>query len=196
MNMSKNLFLLFLLFISSLATAQEYKKEIKREFTEYLNFISNKEFEKSTEYIPEVFFECTPKEQIIKLMAERFNNPSVTIQFVNPKIGKINNSKEVEGKYYALFSYSNQMNVKDNSAEKDTKERKSIKVNYAKESFDKTFGSKNVKYNETTGFFEIRIYERVCAISENGQTNWKFLIIKEQKAVFEKLLPKEIYKKI
>ena len=64
-------------------------------------------------------------------------------------------------------------------------------------SFEKNFGSENVKYNKETDFFEILVEKQVYTISQDGKTDWKFLVIeKKQKVLLEKLLPKELVDKI
>ncbi|MCX2682077.1 hypothetical protein OOZ15_19160 [Galbibacter sp. EGI 63066] len=197
MNLKKNLLTILFLTIFSVGIAQDYKKEIESEFTEYLNSIVNMEFEKSMEFITPEFFEIIPKSQMINLMEQTFNNPSMEFELKNPKILKINDAQKIENKYYALLTYSNQMNMKINSEEEETEDEKKMRINMTKLSFEQTFGSDNVKYNEETGFFEIQSQKDVYGISENGQTDWKFLVIeKKQKVILEKILPKELIEKI
>jgi len=193
----KHLVLALLLSASSIATAQDYKKEIEKEFIEYLNFISTKQFEKSMEYLPADLFKIVPKEQMVELMERTFNDSSITFEFINPKVGDIKDAKKIEAKFYSFLSYSNQMNIKINKSSQETEEEQEVKMSIMKASFEKSFGAKNVSYNVLTGFFEIQVDKKGYAISENGQTDWKFLVVeKEQKPILEKLLPKELYKKL
>jgi len=197
MNIKKTLLTILFLTICTVGISQDYKKKIESEFTEYLNSIVNMEFEKSMEYITPEFFEIVPKSQMIKLMEQTFNNPAMEIEIKNPKILTVNDSQNIENKYYSLLTYSNQMNMKINGEESETADEKTTRINLTKLSLEQTFGSENVKYNDETGFFEIQSQKEVYAFSENGESDWKFLVIeKKQKMILDKLLPKELAEKI
>ncbi|MFD0964355.1 hypothetical protein [Pseudofulvibacter geojedonensis] len=197
MNIKRTLLTILFLIICTNGIAQKYKKNIKSEFTEYLNSLINMDFEKSFEYITPEFFEIVPKSQMLQLMEQTFNNPAVVIEIKNPKILTINDSKKIENKYYSLLTYSNQMNFRMKSEEEETEDEKTMRINLTKLSFEQNFGSENVKYNEKTEFFEIYSEKDVYGISVNGETNWKFLVLeKDSKIILTKLLPKELAEKI
>ena len=197
MNIKKTLLTILFLIICTIGIAQDYKKTIESDFTEYLNYIINMEFEKSLEYITPEFFEIVPKSQMIALMEQTFNNPSMEIEIKNTKILTINDAQKIENKFYSLLTYSNQMNMKINSEKEETANETKMIINLTKLSLEQTFGSENVKYNEETEFFEIQSQKDVYGISENGKVDWKFLVIeKEQKVILDKLLPKELSEKI
>lgn len=197
MKLKKKLATILFLTICTIGNAQDYKKELKKEFNQYLSTIVNMEFEKSMEYITPEFFEIIPKAQMIKAMKMAFNNPGMEFEIKNPKILKVNDKKEIENKYYSLLTYSNQLNMKIKGEEGETKDEKTTRINLTKLSLEKTFGSGKVVYNEKTEFFEIQSQKDVYAISKNGKSDWKFLVIeKKQKMILEKILPKELSEKI
>ncbi len=177
--------------------AQDYKKEIESEFMEYLNSLVNMEFEKSVEYITPEIFEIIPKSQMIKMMEMTFNNPSIEFELKNPEIIKIENAQKLEDKFYALLTYTNQMNMKLLAEGEETEDEKKMRINLSKLSLEQTFGVENVKYDEETDFFEIQAQKDVYGISKNGLTDWKFIVIeKKQKIILEKILPKALYEKL
>lgn len=197
MNIKRNLLTILFLTICGIGIAQDYKKNIESEFSAYLNSIVNMEFEKSMEYITPEFFEIVPKSQMIALMEQTFNNPTMEFEILNPKILSVNDFQKIENKYYSLLTYSNQLNIKINSEDQETKDEKEMRINLTKQSFEQTFGAENVKYNEKSDFFEIQSQKDVYAISENGITDWKFLVIeKKQRMILDKILPKELAEKI
>ena len=197
MNIKRTLLTTLFLTIYTIGIAQDYKENIKSEFTEYLNSLINMEFEKSFEYITPEFFEIVPKSQMIKLMEQTFNNPTMDIEIKNPKILTVNDSEKIGNKFYSLLTYSNQMNLKIISEEEETEDEKKMRINLTKLSFEQNFGSENVQYNEKTEFFEIQSQKDVYGISENGETNWKFLVLeKDSKIILDKILPKELAEKI
>ncbi|PKG42629.1 hypothetical protein [Psychroflexus sp. MES1-P1E] len=197
MNIKKKLLILLSLTISTFGISQDYKKNIESEFTEYINSIVNMEFEKSMEYMTPELFEIVPKSQWIKIMEQGFNNPEMEFEIINPKILTINDSQKIENKYYSLLTYSNQINMKIYGQESESEDEKTMRINLAKMSLEQNFGSQNVVYNEKTEFFEIQSQKDVYGISKNGETDWKFLVLeKKQKAILDKILPKELSEKI
>jgi len=197
MKIKQIIFSFLFLIISSTGNAQDYKKTIEIEFTEYLNSIVNKNFAKSMNYVIPEFFEIIPKSQMIKLMEQTFNNPSMEFELKNPKILSIDDAQKIEEKFYSLLSYSNQMNMKILNEGEETEDEKKMRIGLTKLSFEQNFGSENVKYNKETDFFEILVEKQVYSISKDGKKDWKFLVIeKKQKVLLEKLLPKELVEKI
>lgn len=193
----KTLLSLFLICMTTLGYAQDIKQTINQEFMAYQDAIINKEFEKSLDYIIPGLFEIYPRQQMLQLMENTFNDPTIKYEIKNTAINQIEDIKEIEGKFYALLTYSNQMNIKYLGDEKDTEEQKKAKAGFIKVSLENTFGSNNVAYNPATEFFEVKAEKNVYAISENGKTDWKFLMIeKEQKVIMDQLLPAELASKI
>lgn len=197
MKIKHNILSLLFLLICCSASAQDYKKTIESEFTIYLNSIINKNFDKSMDFIVPEFFDIIPKDQMITVMEQTFNNPSMVFELKNPKILSINDVQKIDQKFYSLLTYSNQMNIKMVQEEKETEQEKKSRITLTQASFEKTFGANNVKYNPKTEFFEIFVEKQVYAISKDGTTNWKFLVLeKKQKMLLEKLLPKELTDKM
>lgn len=187
--------LLTILFLATglIASAQDYKKVIENEFNDYLNTIVNMEFEKSMDYLTPEFFEIIPRSEMLKVMEQTFNNPAIEYEMENPRILKINDAREIENKYYSLLTYTNQMNIKILGEDEETEDEKNVRNKMTKLAFDQNFGSDNVKFNNETGFFEIQSENDVYAISENGQSGWKFLVIEENlKPILEKILPQQL----
>ena len=193
MKPKEKLFLTLFLFITSIAFAQDNTKEIDSQFTDYLNSIINQDFEKSMDYMAEDLFKILPKEQMVLMMEKTFNNPAMEFELKEPKILKIDDSQQIEGKHYAVLTYSNLINMKFLIDEEETEDEHKLRINLTKLALINTFGSGNVKHNEKTDFFKIYSEKHACAISANGKTGWKFLVLdKEQKFILEQLLPKQI----
>ncbi len=197
MNILRNLLFITAFSVTQFAYSQDYKKAINDEFTTYVTHLVNLEFEESMEYIPQSLFDIIPKEQMIMVMKQAFNNPDIEIKLLDPKILKINDAEKIEGKFYALLTYSNIMQMRYYSDEDETEDEAQMRTDITKLSLEKMFGKKNVSFDEETSFFEIYVKKDVYAISTNGQNEWKFLAIEEkQKPLLEKLLPKQLTKKL
>ncbi|MEQ8337648.1 MAG: hypothetical protein RIA62_09890 [Cyclobacteriaceae bacterium] len=190
----KSFLAFIIIFISvQIGIAQDYKNEIKTEFLEYLNSLLDKDFENSVEYILPEFFSIVPKDQMIRIMDQTFNNPEMIIELKNPKVLKIGNAQKIESKYYVILSYSNNMNMR--FLELDINDSDEIEM--MTHTMVQTFGSENVKYIDETGFYEIYSVKQVCAISKDGSSDWKFLVLeKSQKEILKRVLPSSIINEI
>jgi hypothetical protein len=185
------------LFTSSIFS-QIPEENLRKEFNTYINLTINQDFEKSMDYVVEDFFEIFPKEQMVSLMKQIYNNPSMEIKLEKPTILEVDKIEKINEKYYSILTYSNLMKMKLKSEdENESDEDKKMRIGLIKVSLFKKFGAENVDYNEKTDFFEIKVTKKVCSVSKNGNDIWKFVTIeKEQKYILEKFIPKEILEKI
>lgn len=163
---------------------------IKKDFTNYLNLITDKKFEKAMDYIPAIFFEIFPKEQMIKLMEQTFNSSDIEIQIDKAQILNVDAIEKIEDTFFSKIRYIQGMKLRLKGDEETTEMTKKL----MKISFEKSFGKENVSYNEETKFFNIKSTKDAVAISKNNKKDWKFLVVeKKSKFILEKILPKKIF---
>ncbi|UZO82377.1 hypothetical protein NBT05_07850 [Aquimarina sp. ERC-38] len=178
-------------------SSKEYE-QIKKDLKQYLQHIVNKEFEESMDYMPSEFFDIFPRSQMLLVMENALNIPDVEMNFKNPRIESIEKSVKIKRKYYSFITYSTVTSIKmlDDFSD-ETLDEKTFRINLIKLSLEKGFGSNNVAYKSRTDSFEIKTSKNAYAISKNGKSNWKFLVLEEeQKIVLEKILPKDLHSKI
>ena len=184
--------ILFLL-VQTISQAQDYKSIIKASFSDYLDAIVNLEFERSMDYMLPEFFEIVPREQLVGLMEQTFNNPDIHFKIKNPEILKVEDAQKIDGKYYALLTYANDMEIQLQAEADETSEEKGMRVSLTQAAFEQSFGKDNVVYNDSLDQYLIHSEKDVYSISENGVTDWKFLVLGEkQKAILERLLPAQL----
>ncbi len=190
--------LFFLVFMVSICGfSQTYKTQIDQEFNQYLDLVMHKKFDKSMDYLIPEFFELFPKDKIVASMEQVFNNPAVEFEIKNNTIEKIEDLQKIKNKFYALMTYSNQMNMRLKSDKVETNDDKKMRIEMIKLTLKNKFGSKNVNYNATTDFFEVHVTKQAIAISTDGISQWKFLVFEEnQRAILEQLVPKELIKRL
>lgn len=182
----------------AVATAQaDAKKSIEKDFNKFLGFYTGKEFSKAMDYIVPEFFESYPKDKLVTVLEQSMNNPDMQVSVTNAKITNIEEPVKVGEKYYALITYGIQLNLEMKAREKETPEKKKLRVNSIKDAFSDVYGKGKVNYNESTGFFEIQQEKHAYAISEN-KTQWKFLEVddKDSQEIYKKILPADAYEKI
>jgi hypothetical protein len=190
--------LLFIAFLMSICGfSQTYKTQIDQEFNQYLDLVMHKKFDKSMDYLIPEFFELFPKAKIVEAMEKVFNNPAVEFEIKNNTIENIADLQHIRNKYYAMMTYSNQMNMRIKNDKVETDDDKKMRIEMIKLTLQNKFGSNNVNYNSATDFFEVHVVKQAVAISTDGVTQWKFLVFEEnQRALLEKLVPKELLKQL
>lgn len=200
-NLQMKILLILLMLVSNLTfgqTDETFKENLNKDFIEYNDLILNQEFEKSMDYMLPEFFEIIPKNQMILLMQQIYNNPDLEFQADKPKDIVYGELNKIEERYYSEITYSYDIKMKfKNLEESEDEEQNDLKKNLLKLTLEKTFGSGNVIFNQETEFYEIHSIKNAFGVSQNGMTDWKFVVIEpKQKFILEKILPKELTEKI
>lgn len=200
-NLQMKILLILLMLVSNLTfgqTDETFKENLNKDFIEYNDLILNQEFEKSMDYMLPEFFEIIPKNQMILLMQQIYNNPDLEFQADKPKDIVYGELNKIEERYYSEITYSYDIKMKFNNLEEsEDEEQNDLKKNLLKLTLEKTFGSGNVIFNQETEFYEIHSIKNAFGVSQNGMTDWKFVVIEpKQKFILEKILPKELTEKI
>lgn len=200
-NLQMKVLLILLMLVSNLTfgqTDETFKENLNKDFIEYNDLILNQEFEKSMDYMLPEFFEIIPKNQMILLMQQIYNNPDLEFQADKPKDIVYGELNKIEERYYSEITYSYDIKMKFNNLEEsEDEEQNDLNKNLLKLTLEKTFGSGNVIFNQETEFYEIHSIKNAFGVSQNGMTDWKFVVIEpKQKFILEKILPKELTEKI
>lgn len=182
---------------TSAATATQAKASpkdaIKKDFMDYTNLMLDGEYRKSLDYIPDAFFDIFPKESMVAVMEQTFNDPSLNIEMKEQKIQSIGDIKEIESKFYSKLKYSSKMFMTVLAGEGETQEDVDMTNNMMALSFEQMYGSDRYSLDEETGTFTINAQKESIAISSDGKTDWKFLGIEEQQMpILKQLLPAEL----
>jgi hypothetical protein len=117
----------------------------------------------------------------------------------SPNINEISEVEKIGDKFYVLLNYSSPIKMKfiNNDEQEESEVEHKLRMNMLKLSMEQTFGSENVTYDEKTEFFDIIAQKQAYAISKNGKSDWKFLVVeKKQKFILDKLLPAQLVEKI
>lgn len=178
----------------SKSAAKSPAQSIKDDFAKYNQHILDKEFEESMNYILPEFFEYFPKKDLIAVMEMMFNGTEVIFDLGEPRNIEIGEIEQIEERYYATINYDYDMNVKyvslaDPNA---TEEEQELTRKLIITQMENAMGGK-VSYDEETDFYSVVAKKVSFAISDDGLSNWKFVVVEnEQKALLEKLLPQKL----
>ncbi|HEX5150082.1 MAG TPA: hypothetical protein VFW07_01470 [Parafilimonas sp.] len=183
--MLRTYLLLAVLFTTLSVQAQTYKDDVKTQFLEYTNLLLEKDFEKSTDYLNPAFFKIIPKDQLVKLMEQTYNNPEIDFEIEQPIILTIKDKIKIDGSDYVKFQYSNYLKMRFKSEDGERND-----TTLTKNALEKQFGHENVTYDAETDFYKILVYKDVIANSLDDK-KWTFLVVEDkQKPMLEKILPK------
>lgn len=193
--------LILLLLVSNFKfgqTDENYKEKLNKDFIEYNDLILKQEFEKAMNFMLPKLFEIIPKNQMILLMKQVYNNPDLEFKADKPKDIEYGKPKKIDKNYYSKIIYSYDIKMKfNNTEESEDEDRRKLNENLIKLTLEKTFGSGNVKFNDKTEFYEIHSIKNAFGVSENGTSDWKFVVVEpKQKFILEKILPKELSEKL
>ncbi len=168
--------------------AQEYKDSIQAQFLRYTESLKNKDYIGSAEYINPNLFKIIPKARLVQAMENAYNNPQLEFDMKEAKIVSIDDSREIKGEHYAKFRYSNYLVIR--YKEQDDEERD---VEEEMESFQSTFGEKNVTYDADADSYTVFVTKEVIANSKDLR-RWTFVVLEDrQKPMLEKFIPKELF---
>lgn len=188
----------FFFFFAGNSFAQDDKKNIENAFKGYIQTLIDKEYVKAVEYIPEDFFEFVKKDQMIKVLEQTMNNPAFEAKISQVNSIEIQDLIKIKDKYYAIIRYQGPLSMKFSPEDKnETKAQLKARNNLTKLALQNSFGLDNVELDETSSWFHIKAKKNACAISEDGKSNWKFVVIEpKQRLILDRILPKEITSKI
>ena len=173
--------------VSKGLSAQAYKDSINAQFLRYTDFLKNKEFAKSTEYLNPELFKLIPKDQIIAMIEKTYNNPMVSFSLENPTILSIGESRLINGTHFSKLQYSNFLLMHYNVVEGKVSDTSATRLSLAKQ-----FGQENVTYNNVTDTYKIFVVKDVIASSVDKK-KWTFVVVEEkQKPMLLRFIPKEL----
>ena len=185
MKLRKLFLCLVILFAFSASNAQTYKDTVKTQFLDYTALLIKHDFVKSTEYLHPEFFKLIPKEQMIALMEQTFNNPEVKVSLEQPFNIVLEENKVINKSNYVKFRYDNYMQMQfPGQPAKDSNVLKAL---------GEQFGEKNVTYDDKKNYYRIFTNHLVVASSADRK-NWTFVVIEEaSRELIETFIPKELF---
>lgn len=167
--------------------AQDYKADIRNQFTQYMNLIKEKNFDKSMDYINPALFKIIPKEQFAQALDAAFNNPAMEITIEKNEILSIADKQLISGVNYVKIKYVNSAKLRM-VLEAGQKLDTAVLIN----ALEQSFGKGNVSYDAKTNYFKMKKTETAVANSSDNK-KWTFLVLAEnQKPMLQKILPKEL----
>jgi len=105
--------------------------------------------------------------KLVDKVCAGLNDPEIVISFSKLKVLAVEPVKQIKKKYYSVLSYGCVMSMKFLSEESDTQAMVANLNAY--------YGSENVKFDILEKRFDLYYEKKVCAISFDGQNDWKYV---------------------
>lgn len=188
-------FLISLLFILPFpGFTQGYEENITEDFTIYVDHIIAKEFDQAMDYTYDKFFELIPRARMVAMMNATFTNPDLEYELSRAEIEKIGDPARIGNEFFAILTYNSVIRMKfleDTGGE--TQEEFEQRMMLTRLSLEELFGPENVFYEAESGFWRLTALKTVCAVSQDGMSDWQFVVMeKEQMTFLANILPAEI----
>jgi hypothetical protein len=139
---------------------------------------------------------------MLQAMDKMKADTSTIVTMDNGSVTSISEAIDVGGVKYALVKYSFEMTMtfvaSENESEDDEDDANDADAGeVAYEMLKEKYGEKNVTYDSENRKVEVNVTNELYAIHDPAYKDWKFLEKKENmKPLLEKLLPKQVLKKL
>lgn len=181
--------LIITLFAFALLPAQSVKETISKTFQTYFQLLADKNYEKSTDYLAEEFFQIMPKKAVASMMKSTMDKEDMTISFIRCDVKSVDDIQVIDGKHYAVITYAGEMSMRFNTLKFDDSAQKKTWSEFTKSAFERQF-SAPVNFDDGTNTFTFAPQKKALAISKNGTTDWKFIELEpKQKFFLKSILP-------
>lgn len=195
----KKIFLPGILFLSlqSLLFAQK-DTALERRLQDFLMVNENLDLEKVMDLTYPKLFTIVPKDQMLEVMKNAFDNDEVTIKLDSLRINTILPVFKMENGSYAKVIYSMQMLMafKDKETDSLTAEDKEERNQFMLEHMGKQYGGNNVSIDSATGAFKINVTSLMVAVKDSYAKEWSFINLKENDPLTNRLFSKALLNKL
>lgn len=149
------------------------------------------DFEKMLDFTYPKVFDIAPKDQMLEMMTNTFENEqmSIKIEKIDPKFsfGEI---QKIDKQVFCKFSHDNKMKL---TFKNDIQGSEEMIIEMLKENT----GATDVNYDVKTKSFNATLRVNVLAIADElTKNNWKFITLEKEKAMLSMLFSEDIIKQL
>lgn len=149
------------------------------------------DFEKMLDFTYPKVFDIAPKDQMLEMMTNTFENEqmSIKIEKIDPKFsfGEI---QKIDKHVFCKFSHDNKMKL---TFKNDISGSEEMIIEMLKENT----GATDVNYDVNTKSFNATLRVNVLAIADElTKNNWKFITLEKEKAMLSMLFSEDIIKQL
>jgi len=187
MIMKKLSYLIIVLLVSVTGFSQT-DTSLTRRLKEYTRLSKELNFVELMEYMHPKLFDLAPKEQLIEIFRNVYDNEAMKITIEKLENRSISDPFTLNGVKYCKIDYHMVMNMKF----KDDKLSDSTAINTMVSNLQEGLPGKEVSYDANGKQFVVKGSDVIIAIKDNPQTPWLFLGYDGKNEVVKKLFPEEL----
>ena len=185
----KKLSYLIIFLLVSFAGFSQTDTSLNRRLKEYIRLNKELKFVELMEYLHPSLFELAPKEQMVELFENVYDNADMKITIDKIEVRTISAPFTFKVVQYHKVDYDMAMHMKFKD---DSKLSDSNTVNSMISSFQEALPGKDVSFNASGKYFVIKGADILIAIKDNPQAPWLFLGYDSNNAMVKKLFPQEL----
>lgn len=149
------------------------------------------DFEKMLDFTYPKVFDIAPKDQMLEMMTNTFENEqmSIKIEKIDPKFS-FEEIQKIDKHVFCKFSHDNKMKL---TFKNDISGSEEMIIEMLKENT----GATDVNYDVNTKSFNATLRVNVLAIADElTKNNWKFITLEKEKAMLSMLFSEDIIKQL
>jgi hypothetical protein len=156
----------------------------------YSQAYNNRNWEKVADMIYPKLFTFTTREEMIKTMS-KLDSVGLKMNFNVKSIEKISEIIPSGNEKFCRIDYKSLMLITVEPIQLPN-------LDLYKESFEKTFGKENIKYDDNKKLFTINAHQTMIAVSDKKSDTWKYVEFNSGQADYmtTQLIPEDVLKKI
>ncbi len=180
---------LIIILLVSFAGFSQTDTSLNRRLKEYIRLNKELKFVELMEYLHPSLFELAPKEQMIGLFENVYDNADMKITIEKIEVRTISAPFTLKAVQYYKVDYdmAMQMKFKDENKISDSNTVKTMIS-----SFQEVLPGKEVSFNASGKYFVIKGSDVLIAIKDNPETQWLFLGYDGNNEMVKKLFPQEL----
>lgn len=183
---------LVLFLAGAVPAAAQADPSLQRRLGEYIALTRSLNFDSLMSYIHPKLFSIAPREQMVQVMKSTFQgDEDIEILLDSMETGTISKPFLAAGGTYTKIAYS--MVIKLRMKKEDPEKPASSMMMTL---FQSQYGKENVRYDETTRFYIIRIRTYMVGVKDSESPEWTFLSFKPEDAITARLLPKAVIEQL
>lgn len=181
---------LFITLLSISCFAQDLAS-LKSESQKMFDYSTSLDFEKMMDFTYPKVFDIAPKDQMLEMMTNMFENDQMSIKLekIDPKFsyGEI---QKIDKQVFCKFSHDNKMKLTFKS---DIAGSEEMIIDMLKENT----GATDVTFDDKSKSFYATLRVEVLAVADDSTKNsWKFITLEKDKAMLSMLLSEEVIKQL
>ena len=139
------------------------KTKLQSDFTAYTKHVSNYEFDKVIEFMPEDFWNVYDKKEILASMNSKLNQFD-SIYINNLEIDHISKSIKSNNKFFRVITYSSVLGFDTSNVSDEIIEKFKLK-----------YGAEKVELDTTSNRIKIKYNSQMISVYQDKMKTWKYL---------------------